>query len=354
MTLVTLARPIVWPGIVLDQLSAGSLTTLNTLDAAGEYQALVLMALEDMVVSHIGFRCTSASGSPTADARIETVDTSTGAPSGTLWATDTNGATGTISANSNVLTALTAAATIPRGSVFAVKFVFSTGTSFLLGQVSQAKQIGTSSFPYNVTNTSGSAAKSALAGTSLFALGSSSTTFYKVPGTLPLSAFAAGNFNNTNGARRGLRFTAQFNARLIGLRNYPDAQVGDCNAIVFSDAGSELSSSSTALDGDIGIGNVGMRTIYFDNPVSVTAGTTYRVVLEPSSATNIALNNATLPSSDYRSASPFGTFGHWTTYASAAWDDTNTTLVPMMDLLFDQIDDGAGSSGGARQKVYGG
>jgi hypothetical protein len=42
---------------------------------------------------------------------------------------------------------------------------------------------------------------------------------------------------------------------------------------------------------------------------------------------------------------PAGTTAHYTTFASAAWDDTNTSLLPLMELIIDQVDDGNGTGG---------
>lgn len=357
MTLVTLPSPMYWPGILGQGNGAPAMNNIATLDASGEYTSIILCAKEAMTISHVGFRAGTVAGSPTAEVRIETVDTSTGLPSGTLWATNTNVTTGTISSNTNPLQALTASASIAAGQVFCVKIVYASGTSIQVPHMSTSSTPFDSVMPYYVTNT-GTPTKAGMnPGTSLIALGSSSTTFYQMPGLFPASTVTPGTFNNTNGARRGLRFTPPMNCRAIGVRWYNANTTGDFNAILFSDAGSELSSSSTAFDGDVSAASVSPNrpfVAYFDNPVTLSAGTTYRAVIEPSSATNVNVTTITLPSADYRSASPAGTTAHYTTYASAAWDDTNTTLLPFMDIIIDQVDDGTGSGSGGGQRVFGG
>lgn len=356
MTLVSLPSPILWPGLLGDVNTAPGLGNLTTLTSVGHYWAYIFCAREAMTISHVGFRAGTVAGSPTAEVRIETVDGSTGLPSGTLWATNTNGTTGTVTTGSNVLQALTASASITAGQIFCVKIVLASGTSIIVQQTGSAASPYDSALPYTVVNT-GTPTKAVLNGTGSIALGSSSTTFYQVPGTIPISAVTAGAFNNTNGARRGLRFTPPMKCRVIGLRWFGSNAVGDVNAAIYSDAGSELSSSSTAFDGDNTAASAsGNRpfVVYFDNPVTCDAGTTYRAVIEPSSATNSNLYTYTLPSADYRRASPAGTTAHYTTYASAAWNDTNTTVLPYMDVLIDQVDDGTGSGSGGGQRVFGG
>jgi hypothetical protein len=353
MALVTLKQPIQWPGNIMAHTGNGlSVTGTGTLDGAGEYSAVVLCARETMTISHVAVTILSPSGSPTADIRIETVDASTGLPSGTLWATDTNIVTGTLTAGTNVHE-LTEPASIAAGQIFCVKIAYNSGTSFQVLSISR-RGPAAGNLPYVVINT-GSPAKSVLINQHCLGLGSSSTTFYAVPGLLNVASIGGGSFNNTNGARRGLRFTAQFNCRCVGICGFFTNGVGDYNAILMSDAGSELSSSSTAFEGDAsGAGQNAMSWIYFDNPVTLTAGTTYRAVIEPSSATNVNFQTLVLAGADFRSASPCGTFAHYTSYASAAWDDSATATIPYLDILIDQIDDGAGSGGGTRQKVYGG
>lgn len=352
MTLVSLPSPILWPGIAVTVAGAPTIAAGPTVDAAGEYIAYVFCAKEDMVVSHVGFRAGTSTGSPTIEVRIETVDAS-GLPSGTLWATNTNGTTGTVSSNTNVLQALTASASITKGQVFCVKIAYASGTSQVIQVINNINTIPSASLPYIVTNT-GTPTKSAFGNnSSLVALGSSSTTFYHVPGAYPLSAAGAGTFNNTNSAKRGLRFTPPMNCRVIGIRWFSASAVGDYNAVIYSDAGSELSSSSTAFDGDYS-GGIVATSVYFDNPVTLTAGTTYRAAIEPSSATNVNVSTITLPTVNYRTSSPAGTTAHYTTFATATWTDTATDTLPLLDILIDQVDDGAGSGGGGVIGVIGG
>jgi hypothetical protein len=352
MTLVSLPGPIAWPGIC-QPVGQPTLSTSATLDAAGEYVSYVFSAREDMTISHVGFRAGTATGSPTIEVRIETVDAS-GLPSGTLWATNTNGTTGTITSNTDVLQALTASASITKGQVFCVMMKYASGTSQIIQHTNNCVVGSPSSLPYQVINT-GTPTKSTLSAQSAnIALGSSSTTFYYVPGAMPISASAAGTFNNTNSAKRGLRFVIPMNCRAVGLRNFQNTSVGDFNAVLYNDAGTELSSSSTAYDGDHNsAANNGVGYYYFDNPVTLTAGTAYRIAIEPSSATNANVWTLTLPSSNYFTATPARSTAVYASFATATWTDS-TTQLPVMDLLIDQVDDGSGSGGTTVVGVIGG
>jgi hypothetical protein len=357
MTLVSLPSPIHWPGICGSTASGSpALGNAVTVSAAGHYHAFIFVAREDMTISHVGFRAGTATGSPTIEVRIETVDAS-GLPSGTLWATNTNGTTGTVTSNTNVLQALTASASITKGQIVCVKIAYASGTSQVIQILNNMMALFHHSLPYYV-NHSGSAAKGSMNGScAAIALGSSSTTFYQVPGTIPISAAGAGGFNNTSSAKRGLRFTPPMNCRAIGMRWHNAAATGDFNAVLYNDAGTELSSSSTAFDGDYSAATAnGTWTVYFDNTVTLTAGTAYRIAIEPTTTTNANVSTLTLPTTDYRTAGPAKTTAHYTTFATASWDDgaTNQAILPLMDVIIDQVDDGTGSGGGGGQRVFGG
>lgn len=337
--------PIIWPR---HWASGTSLATSNiaTLDAAGEYVAFVFVAREAMTISHVGTRSGTIAGSPTLDIRIETVDASTGLPTGTLWATNTNIVTAAWTSNLWRLEALTASASISYGQVFAVKLAFNSGTSFQVRSFTGMSGNAFTGHPYQVLNT-GTPTKAA-AEVGGLALGSSTSSFYSLPSVFPYENDEDTTFNNTGGARRGVKFTAPFTGRCIGLHYGGIATaVGDFNAGIWDDAGNEVNSSITAHEGDIGAANA-TRMILFDNPVTISAGTAYRAAIEPSSATNCQLSALILPSADYRSAMPGGTNFFLTTYTSGGgWVDTATEKVAALSLVFDQLDDGVGGGGGA-------
>lgn len=350
MTLQALPSPLIWPGMSVQGwngvagASAGS-----TLDAAGEYQGIVCCAQQDMTISHVLWRPHAVSGSPTADVRIETVG-ATGLPSGTLWATNTNIVTGTLTAAFRT-DALTASASITKGQMFAVIFQYNSGTSFQARLLSTGAPLS-KSIPYRVTNT-GVPAKG-LTALPIMALGSSSTAFYPVPGLFPtIQASAA--FNNTNSAARGNKFTVPFACRVIGLSFNSGANLGDYNIFLADSSGTELSSSSTAFDGDHAQASAGYQKImFFDNAVTVTAGTTVIGALEPSSATNSDEVTFDLSNANDRTAMPGGTGVFRVTRTSGVWSD-DTDSVTCMDLVIDQLDDGAGSGGGiSRARAFGG
>jgi hypothetical protein len=351
MALQSLNAATPWPRMVGTVGGAPSVGTWQTLDAAGEYACVVIAAHTAMTITHVGFRTGVVAGTPTADVRIETV-AGTGLPSTTLWAANTNIVTGTLVSNTHALHALTASASITAGQRFAVKIAFNSGTSFI---VQQSTNISfNSNIPYGVVNT-GADTKDRLTNGINLVIGSGATAFYSVDAIRPFTAITSNTFSNSvAGTRRGLRFQVPFKCRCVGARYASGAVTGDNSVMLLDSGGSELSSSSTAYDGDeSGAGAGGMVSVMFDNPVTLSPATTYNLMIEPTSATNCGLLTYTLPSADYRTGFPGGTNFNYVTYTTGGGFTDTTDQVPIMDLLIDQLDDGV-SAGGGGQRIIGG
>lgn len=340
MSLVDLDQPLRFPGYAgygSNIITAGA----DTLDAAGEYSAYVIQAERDMVISHLGYQLT-AIGSPTADVRIETIDAS-GLPSGTLWATNTNIVTGTLTSNTWRVDALTAPATITKGQWFALKFVYNTGTS--IGTRVVTNYLLPFALPYKVTNTTGSAVKSRSGGV-IIAFGSNATTFYKNSSGLAALSDTNGTFNSSTaaGTARGLRFRMPFSGTLNGATWFGFSTNGDYNLNLLTDVGVLI--KSMAFDGDYSVisntnGNV---VSLFDVGISLAANTWYRLVIEPTTATNVTMQRMNMPAtaSNYYPCWPYGDSAFWTTFTTAGgWVDT-TDQKPVMDAILSQIEVGPG------------
>lgn len=352
MALISLGTSLPWPGLIEAPTGGISLGSAITMTAAGHYIAYIISAKEAMVVSHVGFRNSTATGSPTVDVRIETVDATTGQPTGTLWSPTTNLVSGTLTTNTWNLLALTSSATISKGQVFAIVLRYNSGTSIIINSFGGAF-LGGKNFPYQITNT-GTPTKATMTMVPI-ALGSSSTVFYNVRGLWPVSAVATNTFNNTNSARRGLRFKLPFPARATAIRFGDSTSTGDFRVTIYDDAGTELSSSHNDFDGDVLANLNGVTYAQLANTVDLAADTWYRAVVEPQSATNITLFTLTLPSLNYIKAIAGTANAHYTTYASGAWTDTATDQLPILDVLLDAFADDTGTgSGGSTARVIGG
>ena len=342
MTMITLDRPLIYPGgfTATDILLFGN---SGTLDAAGEYVANIYQATEAMTISHAGFRPGTIVGSGAADLRIETVGAD-GNPSGTLWAANTNIATGALTTDTWALFALTASATIAKGDFFAFVIQYNAGTSLQVGQLgTSSNTTQMSSAYYRVTNT-GTPTKSVPNHFLNAVLGSGATTFYNLPGMMPITAETDPDFNSGSATfRYGIRFKVPFKTRFRGVSFVAGNATGDFTVALYDDAGTLQ--GSLAVDGDTPRDGA---PFLIDEDIELAKDTWYRATIEATSVTNVELQYITLPSADYISGTPWGANCHLTSWDGAAWDDTNTTFLPLMQIAIDQIDDGTGtgSTGG--------
>jgi hypothetical protein len=332
----------VWP-LAINPGGTVSIATHTTMDAAGEYGAIIICATEAMTISHVGFRVNTAIGSPTADIRIETVDPATGLPTGTLWDTNTNVVSGTLTSTTFHLEALTASASINTGEIFAVVMAYASGTSIIQGRLGNVGiQAG---LPYAVLH-AGSAVKTPQTNYHVdLALGSSSTAFYNVRGIIPVQTVTNVQFADSDDDRRGLRFKVPFKCSCSGIQNYFGTAVGDFTAALYADAGGLL--ASTTFEGDATAAASSGGPFLPFSAVELAANTWYRAVIVPTSGTNTQVTTLTMPSADYSEAMPWGTNAHYTTYTLAGgWVDTATTAYPLISILIDKLDDGAGGAAG--------
>jgi len=359
-TYISLNAPIVWPGNtnVLQGATPAS-AAFDLLDSNGgvagaaDATAFVICAPKDLAISHGFFKCAAVTGgTTTANLRIETVDPATGYPTGTLWATNTNGVSGNLTTGMNTV-ALTATANITKGQMFAIVITWNSVGSFSVANVA----MGSSNYysvPYKLTNITGAWAKVGLLGSAV-AIGSSATDPYYIPGFLPISASPGANaFNNTSSARRGARFRVPVDCYISGLRYPTYTAVGDFSAIILDASNNELGSSSTAFEGDITSGlNAGCQNLFFDNEVGPLAvATDYFLAIVPASATNCNMYTLTLSSNNFRKAFPGGTdFDYATGTPTMAAIDTQ---VPLLDLLISRVPLGGGDPvGGSGAHVIG-
>lgn len=357
MTLQALPHAILYPGFGAGNNSTIGFSTDTTIDAAGEYLAFISRATEDMTVSHVALRLNAVSGSPTADIRIETVDPATGLPNG-LWGT-TNGGAG---ANTNIVTgtlttsmavhALTHAAVILKGDYYCVKIAYNSGTSIGVGY-HVLTQTSLSSFPYKVANTGTPTISTMLNRSYSMALGSSATVFYKIAGMLPLSLSSVTNsISTSNYDAVGIRFKVPFKCRCTGLvHSMMTASYGAMKYGIYNDGGSEVDGSeTTGYDVEItgGGANGNHLSLFFDSPATLSPDTWYRAALWPLTTTAFVGHVYGYSLSGLHAVGPGGTNWHYTRKAlSGAWDDSFVNDAWVMNLLIDQLDDGAGIGGGA-------
>ena len=306
-------------------------------------------------------------GGDTVDVRIETV--TNGKPSGTLWATDTNAAVAIDDTDDNLwkTATLTAAASGTLGDRVAIVIRSSSGSPNinLLGTTA-VTQGAAGMHPTLVQNSTGADAVITDPMQLEWIVEFSSAGIRYMPGLSPLSdsltltAFNSGSSPNA----RALRFQVPFKCRAVGARiMLGNFAAGSNFTVSLFDATGDTDAEALAqcaLDGDFAPSTTadGQVEVWFDDRPTLSAATTYYVEVRPDTANSLTLFEVPTGGTG-APANAIKCFSHqstelylatrtWTAGTAGAWS-TSTTVYPGIQLLIDQVDDGAGSGGGANR-----
>lgn len=331
---------------VLDIVSLAPAFSPMVLDAAGEKVAVVMQAPKTGSIRKIHFRTGTVTSATDTDVRIETVDATTGNPTGTLFGTTTNVtvASASITANAWITTgALTADCAVTRGSDKIAIVIAPTGTpnyqvSYLTGNTNRNS-------PYNVHYTA-SWSKTTFS-LPVIALEYSDGTLAIAPGVYPWSAINTHSYGNGSTPDEvALKFSLAAPVRVTGVWAIADLD-GDADFVLYDSDGSTVL-ASTSTDKDIRSGTSTKSGEWlFAASQQLSANTSYRLSLKPTSATTLTTYSFDVASAAILDQLAGGrNFHHSTRVDAGSWTDT-TTRRPFMGLIIDGIDDGAGGAGGS-------
>lgn len=334
--------PSVTPGPASVNVTTNFDTAQFLMDAAAEKVAMIIRAPRTGTISKIAIRTATVSVGGDADFRLETVDATTGDPTGTLLGTNTN-VTVTLNASSTWFTGtLTAGASVTKGDLFAVVIANSSGTYTI---TSMASGVYRASFPYMGHMT---AAWVKFSQAPVLALEYSDTNYYPVLGCMPTSNIVNQAFNTGSVIdERGIKFRLPFPVRVSGAWAQVEAD-NDFTIRLYDSDGTSVLLSQTC-DPEIRFGtNHGIRYEDFASTAILLPNVDYRLTLLPTTASNITSHEVVAPSAAVMAALPWGTSIHLTTRADAgAWTDTTTQRV-QMGIIVDQVDYSGGPLIGGR------
>lgn len=297
----------------------------------------------------------------TITANLETVDLTTGFPTGTLFGTNTNASVVVGSGDDNVFfsSTLTADATVAEGEILA--FVLRNPAASFGNMVFAATAIGNESqIPYGV-NTAVPLNTSTLL---MFALEYDDGTVVPIDGIQPPStSFASINLSTSQTPDvGGWRFTAPVSMRVRGAWCFCDRD-GDVTFKLVSTAYNQgaatgILATTPTLDANVRRDAASRITrARFLAPFDLVAGTTYRLVLESSSTTISLLHYYNALSALLLDAWPMGGCfttakdptgdGDWTNYNSG------TFRHPLMGLMVSGFDVGGATGFAVQQRLVG-
>jgi len=293
-----------------------------TADAAGEKVAYIIQVPKSGNIDRVCFRTGTITTGGNVTVSIETID-GTGAPSGTLWGTNTSIVQNVLSANDDLWfeVTLTAAAVVAKGDFIAVVITPVTGFN---GDFSRMSSSPSSIIPYT-QNYTGSWVRGSQS--PIGAIRYSDGSYGHVPGLLPWSTYAATTFNSgTTPDERGNKITVPYTCKVVGIWFFKNTTLGgDVDFKLYDIADAVLASKS--VDGDI-IGTVALPTqttaVYFGSEVLLMKGQVVRATLTPTTVTSMTLMEGTFPTGLAAAAPSGGAHQLTTRVDGGAWTDTAT------------------------------
>lgn len=304
--------------------------------SSGKKQAYIFQVPKTGNISHVLVSIGSVTSAQLCAITIQTVDGTTGNPSGSNYGGCVKG-TFTPSANTSFEVALGTPAAATVGDVVAVvvEFDSTAGTHNMNAPLSSPRAI----FPYVAESVSGTYTK-----------------FDRFPqvgikyddGTYPdmmgmgASQLTSNSYNSgSNPDERALKFKLPFPCRIKGAYLYTSAGTSADFSIVLYDTDGTTALATVAVDAtDLRVTTSEIAVFNFNSPVVLKRNQYYRLSLKPTTANNVTMVVAAFLSAAVLDSQAGGQNFHLSTRVDAgAWTDT-TASRPMIGLRLDQIHDG--------------
>lgn len=343
----------------MDYMVSGSSAFIGTLiDAASEKAGFVFMANESKNIHKIGFRTGTVTTGATIDVRIETVDTTTGFPTGTLWAANTNNpATVILSTDDNLwfTVTLVADATLTSGTRFAVVIenpVLLFGNMNIISFVSatERSRYGTAGENYSLAYTSSWSKGNATC--PIYIEYSDGTAAQFTTGMAPSAITGSQTVeSDTSPDELGNKFQLPYAATVYGAYVTVMDTINESETdVVLYDSDGTTALGTATINEDCLANSAGtLPVIYvrFSSTISLLADTYYRLVFKPQTANNNQYKYGifTFDSTSVMDAMPLGQYCHQTERTDAgAWTDTTTNRVMSLGLILEQTEGGAAAT----------
>src|SRR3990167_1002287 len=317
----------------------------SLIDGSGELVFGVFQIPKTGNITKVGFRTGAVTTAQTLRVGLETVDATTGRPTGTQYGGSAVGTQASPAANTfyQVTLGTQASATVDNEVAAVVQF---DGTIGSLNIVSIDIWDGT--FPYAGKFVGGVWSK--LTATPVMSLEYDDGT-HEFCGLYPWATYANTTYNNTSTPdERALRISLPYKCRAWGAEANITMASGDADFVLYE--GTTLLTSVT-IDKDV-VGAMGASrcvTKKFPSPQIITPNTEYFLSVKPTSANSINLMEITTPSAAVMDEMELGQNVHFASRTDAGAWTTDTTRRPMISLLVDQLSDDVSTGGGGGKCV---
>lgn len=339
-------------------IDASSAITKQTMviDAAGEKAAFVVMATKTGTIRKVGFRVATVTSAGDVDVRLEGVSLTTGDPDGSLLHASAELLAFTISTigwkTADFGVGNGAPVTIGDYIAVVIRDNASSAPNIAI-QIYGDQILWRSVYPVNFTSTWQAPSTSSACNVGLEL---SDGTYMPGMGYMAWSDVAETAFSNADTPDHvGLRFKFPYPVRVVGAWSYMDLD-GNGNMLLFDSDGTTIL-ETVSMDKDIRRATSdGIFAYWFNGTHELTKDLFYRLVIEPTSGTNITMSEFLVDSVAVMDVHEGGQDFHLTTSktqtAEGDWTQTLTRR-PIMGLILDQHDDGAGGAGGGGPLIGG-
>ena len=339
-----------------DTLSYMSETISQTdflIDASGEKVGFIFTSPKTGNIDRVTFRVGTLTTAQTLRVGLYTVDTATGDPTTTAYGGMTVGTQTSPAANTMYEVTLGTAAATTVGDYIAMVIEFDSTVGNLA--ISGLNIVGGSTVagvPY-LDHLQGAGPTW---GKSSFRLPLMTIRYddatYEVAGGIPVGTVTATSYNSGSATNEiGHYFSLPGPVRAAGIAVSGDFDEGTDIVLYDSDGTTVL--RTVSLDKDIRAQT--SRALYRIrfSPLTLSKNTNYRLVVKPTTVTNIQLYEFSVLSAGMMDGVPGGQNCYKTAKTSGTWGQTTTSRVWGLSLLIDQIDD-AVSAGGLAANPTGG
>lgn len=327
------------------------------LNVASEKLAFIFQAPATDTLIEVDYYVRTVGSSGDLDVRIETVSATDGNPTGTLASTNSN-LSATISTTGAKTAVLTAGASLTRGTYYAVVFARTSGDISIAAIDAVTSGVVMSSLSsynryHNGTSWQSRASASSWQYGAAVALKFTTAAYTWTPGCMPVQSITAVDFNNASAAReRGIRLIPRGPIRAEGFFVRAQISAGNADVVLADSGGTTLATYSGDKDYGSAYGSGYSHQVQgiFAASVDLTAGSTYYLMVKPTSATNVRVHDMLLM--DTAEADQMNCMGGGTDVVLATRDSggsytVDTTKRPLsMGLIISATDDGAGGGGG--------
>lgn len=349
MALVDIGGNISYPTPPVGMAGAPTFSNLLT-DAVNEKAAFAFQAPKTGSIDRIGFKTgTVTTGGVNWDIRLETLDTSTGFPTGTLVGTNTNASQAIASSDDNVWfeVTLTASASVVEGNYYAIVIAAPGAGTFNANFSYFADGFG-GGFPCALLYTGSWAL--ATAGAPQFSVRYTDGTYPPISGVFPIVGTTTNTYNNTSTPNvYGNKITLPFKCKIDGFWIWGDFD-GDYMVNLYSSDGATVLISGSGYAGVPATSSTSFNYGKFSSSYTLEKDTLYILGIAPSSASNVSVYSYDFYLSGVRNQYQQGSGICLSTARNPTgiinWTD-NLSGILTCGLMISQFDNGASVSSGS-------